>query len=76
MVTLMPNQQKNSALPPLREDIQLLPGAPTRDGMPTWTLFDPVRNQYFQIGWVAYQLLSCWNGQSTTQVIEQTLADH
>lgn len=52
--------QGDWALPPLREDLHILPGTPTPDGVPTWNIFDPVRNQFFQIEWSAFQLLSQW----------------
>jgi len=60
-------------LPGLREDIQLLPGAETTGGEPTWVVFDPVRNRYFRIGWPAFQLLSRWTTGSATQLVEQVL---
>ena len=36
-------------LPPLRRNLQFVRGAPTPEGVPTWTIVDPVRNKYFQI---------------------------
>lgn len=39
-------------LPPLREDLRLLPGPSGEDGAPTWTLHDPARNRFFRIGWL------------------------
>ncbi|MGH8657095.1 MAG: HlyD family efflux transporter periplasmic adaptor subunit [Gammaproteobacteria bacterium] len=48
-------------LPLLREDLQLLEGPSDLDGSPTWTIFDPVRNRFFRIGWTAFQLLSRWS---------------
>lgn len=48
-------------LPLLREDLQLLEGPCDLDGSPTWTIFDPVRNRFFRIGWTAFQLLSRWS---------------
>ena len=44
-------------LPPLRRNLQFVRGAPTPEGVPTWTIVDPVRNKYFQIEWLVYQLL-------------------
>lgn len=29
-------------------------------GAPTWTVYDPVRGRYFQIGWLAFRLLNYW----------------
>ena len=60
-LTTAPKQ--DVALPPLREDLQLIPGASTSDGSPTWVIVDPVRGKYFQIGWAAHQILSRWAAQ-------------
>jgi len=57
-------------LPELREDIQLLQGPTALDGSPTWTLFDPIRNRYFKIGWSAFQLLSRWSVGTVKTIIE------
>ena len=51
---------KERKLPPLRKNLQFLRGAPTNEGVPTWTVVDPVRNKYFQIEWNVYQLLQRW----------------
>lgn len=56
-------------LPPLREDLQLVPGASAPDGSPTWVLVDRLRGKYFQIGWVAYQMLSRWHVRSAEEVV-------
>ncbi len=36
---------KERKLPPLRKNLQFLRGAPTNEGVPTWTVVDPVRNR-------------------------------
>ena len=38
-------------LPILREELDLLHGPHLPDGQPTWTLHDPLRNQFFQLDW-------------------------
>lgn len=48
-------------MPRLRDELQLLHGAPSLDGAPTWLLFDPVKFQYFQIDVEIFELLSQWN---------------
>ncbi len=48
-------------LPPLRTNLQFNRGTPTPDGVPTWTVVDPVRNRYFQIEWTVYQMIKHWN---------------
>ncbi len=62
--------QEDIALPPLRDDLQILSGTPTAEGVPTWNILDPVRHQYFQIGWAAFQLLSQWHLGSAQKLIE------
>ncbi|HMS83314.1 MAG TPA: HlyD family efflux transporter periplasmic adaptor subunit [Nitrospira sp.] len=48
-------------LPTLRPNLQFNRGTPTPDGVPTWTIVDPVRNRYFQIEWPVYQMIQRWN---------------
>ncbi|MEY4653015.1 MAG: hypothetical protein RI884_1596 [Pseudomonadota bacterium] len=47
-------------LPPLREELDLLPGPPLADGQPSWTLHDPVRHQFFRIDWLTFEILARW----------------
>ena len=47
-------------LPPLREELALLPGPPLADGQPSHTLHDPVRNLFFQIDWPTFEILCRW----------------
>ncbi len=49
------------ALPPLRDELDLLPGPRLGDGQPAWTLHDPVRHQYFRIDWLTFEILSLWS---------------
>ena len=49
------------ALPRLREELDLLPGPTLADGQPSWTLHDPVRNQFFRIDWPALEVLQRWD---------------
>lgn len=71
----MTGQKQEVFLPSLREDLQLIAGAPATDGSPTWVLVDPVRGKYFQIGWAAYQMLSRWNGRPADAVLAQIHAE-
>ena len=50
-----------TTLPKLRDDIKLFPGPPLSDGSPTWTLHDPIRNRFFRIGWMQFELLARWH---------------
>lgn len=47
-------------LPALRQDLQLLPGLPHADGAPSWRIHDPVRNKFFELGWMEFELLARW----------------
>jgi putative peptide zinc metalloprotease protein len=49
------------ALPPLREDLRLYPGPTSRDGSPTWRILDPIRNSFFEIGWLEFELIARWS---------------
>lgn len=48
-------------LPLLREELQLQDGARDRDGSPTWVIYDPPSNRFFQIGWLEFEFLSNWH---------------
>ncbi|GJL59182.1 MAG: hypothetical protein NPIRA03_20390 [Nitrospirales bacterium] len=65
-----PKPQENFPLPPLRDDLQILSGTPTPDGVPTWTIVDMVRNQFFQIEWSAFQLLSHWEAGTVGGLVD------
>lgn len=58
-----------ASLPPLREDLALAPGPAARDGAPTWTLFDPVRNRYFALEAGALRLLRHWGLSEPARVL-------
>lgn len=62
-------RQTASQLPPLREDLDLIPGPTSRYGAPTWTLHDPVRNLFFRIGWREFELLCRWHSENTAAII-------
>jgi len=62
-------------LPPLRKNLQFLRGAPTPEGVPTWTIVDPVRNKYFQIEWQVYQLLQRWSCGTVEKLVEVVRRD-
>lgn len=48
-------------LPPLREELQLLPGPTARDGGPTWLIHDPPAGQFIRIGWAEFEMLARWH---------------
>ena len=48
-------------LPPLREELALLPGPAMPDGQPSWTLHDPARNAFYQLDWPSVEMLQRWH---------------
>jgi putative peptide zinc metalloprotease protein len=55
-----PPAPESPRVPKLREDIKLYPSARHRDGSPSWRILDPVRNRFFEIGWLEFELLARW----------------
>lgn len=62
------------ALPRLREELALYPGPNFPDGQPSWTLHDPVRNQFFRLDWLTFEILSHWS-QNEPERIAATVAE-
>lgn len=61
--------------PRLREELKLAKGPLTGQGAPTWTIHDPVANQFFRIGWLEFEILNRWNladPQKIVAAIRQT----
>ncbi|MEO7494526.1 MAG: secretion protein HylD [Massilia sp.] len=48
-------------LAPLREELSLHPGPSLSTGEPSHTLEDPVRNQFFRIDWLTFEILARWS---------------
>ncbi len=48
-------------LPPLRDELALLDGPAGADGAPSWSLHDPVRNQFYRIDWPTFEILARWH---------------
>lgn len=46
--------------PALRDELKIHPAGRNRDGSPAWHVSDPVRNQYFRIGWLEFEILQHW----------------
>ncbi|HEY4291585.1 HlyD family efflux transporter periplasmic adaptor subunit [Luteibacter sp.] len=46
--------------PALRDELKIHPVGRNRDGSPAWHVSDPVRNQFFRIGWLEFEILQHW----------------
>ncbi len=62
--------EKPVPLPRIRDDLSLLPGPPLEDGSPTWTLHEPVKNQFFRIGQLEFEILARWHLRDVDQILE------
>jgi putative peptide zinc metalloprotease protein len=49
------------SLPNLREDLVLHSAPSNNQGAPSWSLQDPVRNLFFRIDWLSFEILSRWH---------------
>ncbi|WND02937.1 biotin/lipoyl-binding protein [Temperatibacter marinus] len=58
-------------LPEIRENIDLVDAGYDTMGAPQWRLHDPIRNRFFQIGWVEYNLLRFWGRMTPEQLLEK-----
>jgi putative peptide zinc metalloprotease protein len=79
--------QEPIPLPPLRDELLLHQAAPDHHGNPRWTVEDPARNRFFQIGWAEMEMLARWqlgeaaavadavNHATTLDITAQDVAD-
>lgn len=47
-------------LPRLRQELALYPGPSNYLGEPSWSLHDPVRNLFFRLDWLSFEIVSRW----------------
>jgi putative peptide zinc metalloprotease protein len=66
--------KKPAPLPALREDLRLYSGAPSRDGAPTWRIHDAVRNAFFEIGWLEFELLARWRDAADAEALVERVS--
>lgn len=58
-------------LPELRQELELIEGGVDAGGSPSWLIHDPVRNQYFKLDWVSFEMLRCWGKLTPAALLEQ-----
>lgn len=59
---------------PLRDELRLYAGPPTHFGAPTWTLHDPITQQFFRLGWQEVEIIQRWL-LGSPEAIAQNLAE-
>ncbi|MFC7396915.1 HlyD family efflux transporter periplasmic adaptor subunit [Chelatococcus sp. GCM10030263] len=57
-----------SSFAPLREELVLKPGPSLRGGAPSWTLYDPVANRFYRLGWLEFEILCRWHLGSSAEI--------
>lgn len=67
---LQTESSDSEQLAPLREDLQLLPAPRQRDGSPCWTIYDPVRHQFFRLGWLEFEIINRWRLGDAERIID------
>jgi putative peptide zinc metalloprotease protein len=68
------NANAKVTLPPLREELRLLPAAANHDGSPAWMVHDPINNRFFRVGWLDFEMLLRWT-QGSPQAIAQSVSE-
>lgn len=63
------------SLPGLRQELHIEPGAPLVNGAPSWTLFDPVRHSFFQLGRTEFRIFTRWAAGSFAGIEEDLQAE-
>lgn len=54
----------------LRDELTLYPGPQSNEGEPSWSLHDPVRNLYFRIDWLTFEILCRWQLANADRIVE------
>ncbi len=54
--------EEDSRLFNLRQELNIQPASVNSDGSPAWTICDPVRQEFYRIGWFEFTILSQWKG--------------
>ncbi|WP_051928680.1 HlyD family efflux transporter periplasmic adaptor subunit [Thermopetrobacter sp. TC1] len=68
--------EKDVPLPPLREDLRLMPAGRDAARGKGWLIFDPVRNRYFHITRTMARALACWQAGSVFRLCEALKAEY
>ncbi len=61
--------EQETCLFSLRQELKIQPASANPDGSPAWTICDPVRQEFFRIGWFEFIILSHWKGGSQPSVL-------
>ncbi|MEP1209400.1 MAG: hypothetical protein ABJM29_02350 [Rhizobiaceae bacterium] len=68
-------EQEDASLPILRDDLEIVPSAAQTNGAPSWVIFDPVSNRYFEIGRELLDMLMLWRAGSVQSLMRRIKAE-
>jgi putative peptide zinc metalloprotease protein len=57
-------------VPPIREELRLIPAANNPDGSPAWMIQDPISNKFYRIGWLDFELLVRWQMGDIAAIVD------
>src|SRR5688572_4522776 len=60
---------------PLREELVIERGPSLRGGAPSWTLYDPVTNRFYRIGWLEFEILCRWHLGSAEEIAKRIASE-
>lgn len=61
--------------PALRQELALFGSERLQDGQPSWTLHDPVRNQFFRIDWPTFEIVCRWTTRDALAIAQSVSAE-
>lgn len=70
----MTPSQPSLALPPLREDLQLIAGKKNSAGEQTWRLYDPLQHRFIEADSTTVEILSLWRTVADAKALRDELA--
>lgn len=65
----------NQPLPQFRKDLQLFRGPDDTDGSPTFNLYDPIKGQYYKIGWAEASIIQMAKPNMSTDELIAKIKD-
>lgn len=61
--------------PALRQELAIFGSERMHDGQPSWTLHDPVRNQFFRIDWATFEIVCRWDTGDSAAIAQSVSAE-
>ncbi len=70
-----PPEQPPAPLPPLRQDLRILPGSTSASGAPTWLIHDVLAHKFHALSQRGFTLLSQWQSLPPLELLDQINAN-